>query len=126
MFLVFFNDLPSFLHESIDCYADDSTLGATGNSIGDIGRKLSDDCNSVSDWMAGNKFKLNASKTHLLVMGTRKRLSKLTENVEVDMDGTRLIESEEHCETLLGVRIQSNLELIGKLKKRLGGLANLT
>ena len=28
-FLIFFNDLPTFITEDIDCYADDSTLGAT-------------------------------------------------------------------------------------------------
>ena len=40
LFLIFFNDLPYHINESIDCYADDSTLGATGTSIGDIGHRL--------------------------------------------------------------------------------------
>ena len=38
-FLIFFNDLPTFISGSIDCYADDSTLGATGKDIVDIGNK---------------------------------------------------------------------------------------
>ena len=73
LFLIFFNALPCFINESIDCYADDSTLGATGKSIVDIGNKLTEDCRNLNGWMAGNKFKLNAEKTHFLVMGTRRR-----------------------------------------------------
>ena len=39
-FLIFFNDLPAFINESIDCYADDSTLAATGASAEEISTKL--------------------------------------------------------------------------------------
>ena len=132
LFLIFFNDLPHFINESIDCYADDSTLGATGQSIVNIGNKLTDDCKNLSDWMACNKFKLNAEKTHFLVMGTRRRLGTLTEQLQVFMDGVTLQESEDQCEILLGIKIKSDLgwegqvtELVNKLKKRLGGLASL-
>ena len=132
LFLIFFNDLPDTIQESVDCYADDSTLGATGRNITEIGRKLTDDCNNLSDWMASNTFKLNAGKTHFLTMGTSRRLQGLTEQLQVVMDDVTLKESKEKCETLLGIKIQNNLEwseqlqyLTAKLKKRLGGLANL-
>ena len=132
LFLIFFNDLPSFINQSIDCYADDSTLGATGKSVADIGEILSDDCKNLSDWMASNNFKLNAGKTHLLTMGTQRRLDGLTAQLEIVMDGINLEESEDKSEILLGIKIQNNLEwsgqveeLKGKLKKSLGGLANL-
>ena len=81
LFLIYFNDPPDFLNESIDCYADDSTLGATGKCIANIGNKLTDDCNS--DWMASNNFKLIAGKTHFLVMGTRRRLEGLRTNLKL-------------------------------------------
>ena len=35
-FLIFFNDLPTFISEDLDCYADDSTMGATGINVHDI------------------------------------------------------------------------------------------
>ena len=131
-FLIFFNDLPMFLKENVDCYADDSTLGATGKSIEDIGNRLTEDCRSLSDWMACNKFKLNAEKTHFLVVGTSRRLGALNEQLEVVMDGVTLKESEDQVETLLGIKIKCDLEwtmqvkvLVDKLKKRLGGLAYL-
>ena len=38
-FLILFNDLPTFLAEDLDCYADDSTMSATAGSVGEIGEK---------------------------------------------------------------------------------------
>ena len=71
LFLIFFNDLPSFINEDIDCYADDSTLGATAEDVDKIGEKLTSDCSILSDWMVGNRFKLNAGKTHFLTIGNK-------------------------------------------------------
>ena len=131
-FLIFFNDLPTFVTKEIDCYADDSTISATAGSVEEIGRTLSDDCAKLSDWMAGNSFKLNAGKTHLMTMGTAQRLQKLEHNLKVEMDGVMLKETEENFELLLGVKVQGNLKwseqitsLTDKLKKRLAGLNRL-
>ena len=130
-FLIFFNDLPTFIQEDIDRYADDSTMGATGAQVAEISTKLSSDCDQLSNWMYGNKFKLNADKTHFLVMGTSERL-RVTEQLSVEMDGVALKESVEKSEILLGVVIQSDLKwslqlkaLTDKLKKRLTGLEKL-
>ena len=43
-FLIFFNDLPSFIDEDIDCCADDSTLGATSDQAAEISKLLTRDC----------------------------------------------------------------------------------
>ena len=59
-FLIFFNDLPTFITEDIDCYADDSTLGATAEHAAEAGTLLSRDCDHLSDWMSANSLKLNA------------------------------------------------------------------
>ena len=131
-FLIFFNDLPTFITEDIDCYADDSTLGATAGKVEDISLKLSRDCENLSDWMHGNSFKLNADKTHFLAMGTSQRLKTLDGQLEVVMDGVLLEESKDKYEVLLGVTMQCDLKwseqvekLVGKLKTRLSGLHNL-
>ena len=130
-FLIYFNDLPTFIKEDIDCYADDSTLGATDKVVANIGTKLSSDCNQLSKWMDQNKFKLNADKTHFMVMGTAARL-RGADQLDVVMDGVVLEESEEQHEVLPGVVIQSDLkwtlqleELSAKLTKRLTGLMKL-
>ena len=93
-FLIFFNDLPTYINESIDCFADDSTLGATGKDIAEIGERLSSDCDQLSSWMKSNSLKLNANKTHFLMMGTSRRLSNMVENMVVGMDGGTLVENE--------------------------------
>ena len=131
-FLIFYNDLPFTLDCAIDAYADDSTMSATGENVETIAQVLTDNCARVSDWMRDNKFKLNADKTHILTVGTGERLKTLDKLVEAKMDGVVLKETDEKCELLLGIQIQSNLkwhktlqELQSKLQKRLAGLAKL-
>ena len=106
-------------------------LSATAAGVEEIGTKLSSDCYQLSQWMQGNKFKLNTDKTHFMVMGTAERL-QLTDDLNVEMDGVILEESEERSEVLLGVIIQCDhkwslqLEaLTAKQKTRLTGLLKL-
>ena len=128
-FLIYYNDLLSSLDCSIDAYADDSTLSATGKNVEEISNTLTENSRKVVDWMASNKFKLNASKTHLLTVGTGERLRNLESGVNVTMDGVQLEESDGACELLLGCQLQSDLKwhsqiarLASKLKTRLVGL----
>ena len=130
-FLIFFNDLPHTLDCEVESYADDTTMTATGGSVEEIGVQLTTDCEKVSHWRA-NKLKLNPDKTHILTMGTQKRLSNLSETVKVTMDNVELKEDPSKCELLLGCKIQANLKwhqqvasLLTKLRKRLTGLNHL-
>ena len=92
-FLIYYSDLLSTLDCDIDAYADDSTMGETGKSVNDISINLSRNCEKVVTWMQSNQFKLNASKTRLLTVGTGERLLGLKEKVQVQMDGVKLVES---------------------------------
>ena len=129
-FLIFYNDLLYSLDCSIEAYADDSTMVATGDSLENISNTLTRNCETVVSWMGSNKLKLNADKTHLLTVGTQERLANLPGQVSVTMDGIVLQESDHQSELLLGCQIQSNLKwnlqikyLQGRLKKRLAGLS---
>ena len=131
-FLIFFNDLPEIIDNHVDCYADDSTLTATADSVEEIGRKLTSDCANVVRWMSENKLKLNAEKTHVLMLGTDQRLRRQESTLQVTIDQTRLEEDPKKCEVLLGCQVQSNLKwdnqvsaVKAKLKKRLTGLIKL-
>ena len=82
--------------------------------------------------MTSNRFKLNASKTHLMTVGTGERLRNLGSRVRVTMDGVELEESEGACEMLLGCHLQPDLKwhsqienLVSKLRARLVGLYSL-
>ena len=131
-FLIFFNDLPHSLDCDADAYADDTTLTVSGESVEEIGEKMTRNCELVSEWMMGNKLKLNADKTHLMTVGTRERLQLQNSQVVVMMDGFKLEESEDKVETLLGCEIEPTLKwhkqiemLLKKLRKRLTGLVKL-
>ena len=131
-FLVYYSDLLYSLDCDIDAYADDSTMGATGHAVQEIGNNLTKNCEEVVNWMESNQLKLNADKTHLLTVGTAQRLNTLPEHVKVTMDGVDLEESEDKNEMLLGCTIESNLKwnlqirnLLGKLKTRLAGLSTI-
>jgi hypothetical protein len=100
-FLIFYNYLLSALDCSVEVYADDSTVTGTGANVADIGTELTENCRKVSGWMASNKLKLNADKTHFLVVGKQERL-KNTEQPAVNMDGIMLEENAEKSELLLG------------------------
>ena len=131
LFLVFFNDLPISMNGEIDCYADDSTISTTDKNIQKIEEKLDSNCELLSDWMARNKFKLNAAKTHFMVVGTSAKLLRV-QNINVKMDDVALQQNSEKKESLLGIMIQSNLKwssqvesLCSRLKSRLAGLERL-
>ena len=71
----------------------------------EIGTTLKENCELVTNWMKENKLKLNASKTHLMTVGTGRRLRMQDSSVVVTMDGCVLGESVDKVETLLGVQI---------------------
>ena len=132
LFLIFYNDLPFLLDCPADAYADDTTLTVAGDTIEEIGDKMTANCELVTNWMQSNKLKLNAGKTHLMTVGTSARLRMQDSSVVVKMDGCILQESKDRVETLLGVQVEPGLkwhkqvqELLAKLKKRLTGLAHL-
>ena len=131
-FLLFVNDLPFILGCDMEQYADDSTLSATGATLEDINTNLSNSCIAVSSWMTSNQLKLNPDKTHILTLGTDRRLRMQGNEISVTMDGVRLEQDAGNSETMLGCRIQGDLKwhshiqvLQSKLKARLAGLAHI-
>lgn len=132
LFLIFYNDLPMSVSCSLDAYADDSTMTVSGYTAEEISIHLTENCATVSNWMRGNKLKLNADKTHLLTVGTGARLRLQESKVVVKMDDVELQENNDKCEMLLGCYIESNLKwhrqvdfLMGRLQQRLTALRHL-
>ena len=94
--------------------------------------RLTENCEIVSRWMAGNKMKLNANKTHIMMLGTNRRLMSQNRQLMVEMDGQLLEESNSKVVSFLGCEIEPDLKwhqqiegVLRKLKKRLAGLENL-
>ena len=90
----------------MDSYADDTTVTATAKSVEEISNKLTEDCERVSQWMRSNKLKLNASKTHIMTMGTQQRLRTLEQPVQVRMNGIELKEDVRHVNFYLDARFK--------------------
>ena len=132
LFLLFFNDLPANIASSVDSYADDTTITACGPSIEEIEVRLNQDCLNISQWMRSNKMKLNPEKTHLLTLGTQRKLASLSRPLQIVIDGVPLKEDNSKTELLLGCMVEGNLKwnrhidvLHSKLKKRLAGLNSI-
>ena len=60
----------------VDVYADDSTMTVSVDTLDEIRLELTEACGVVSQWMKGNRLKLNPEKTHLLTAGTGRRLGR--------------------------------------------------
>ena len=131
LFLIFFNDLPACIKSPVDTYADDTTVTAAGKHIEDIEQQLSVDCDRLSKWMKSNRLKLNQEKTHVMRIGTRRRLAR-TRQLKVTMDDATLQQENSEVELLLGCQVQSDMKwnkqvasLKAKLMKRLNCLSHL-
>ena len=69
-------------------------MSSTGKTMAQISSSLTTNCEKVVNWMESNQFKLNASKTHLMTVGTGERLYGLQVKLQVDMDNVQLKKSD--------------------------------
>ena len=76
LFLLYISDLPNCLS---DCeprmYADDTHLSYAGNCVDNLQLFLNQDLKNVLSWLRANKLTLNMTKTELMLIGSRQRLS---------------------------------------------------
>ena len=87
LFLVYINDLPNCLSFSIPrMYADDTHITYAGSDLHLIQSSLSHDLEKLSKWLVCNRLTLNATKTELMVIGSRQRLSTLSDTLELSID----------------------------------------
>ena len=54
------------------CYVDDSTFSLARSDPATLSAELTEQYQVISGYMAANKLVINADKTHLIVMGTKK------------------------------------------------------
>ena len=75
LFLLYINDLPNCLsHSQPRMFADDTHLTYADNDIAKIELNLTNDLESIREWLIVNKLTLNMSKTEFMVIGSRQRL----------------------------------------------------
>ena len=78
-FLLYINDLPNYLSNCKPrMYADDTHLTFASNNIHNIQTSLNEDLENVHNWLRANKQTLNMTKTELMLIGSRQKLSTVT------------------------------------------------
>ena len=66
--------------------ADDTHITYAGSDLHLIQSSLSHDLKKLSKWLVSNRFTLNATKTEFMLIGSRQRLSTLSDTLEISTD----------------------------------------
>ena len=108
LFLIYINDLPDCLSFSTPrMYADDTHITYADSDLHLIQSSLSHDLEKLSKWLVSNRLTLNATKTEFMLIGSRQRLSTLSDTLELSIDNV-LIEQVPSVKSL-GIYIDDNL-----------------
>ena len=84
LFLLYIDDLPNCLSFSVPrMYADDTHITYAGSDSLLIQSSTSNDLEKLSIWLVSNRLILNATKTEFMLIGSRQRLSTLSDTLEL-------------------------------------------
>ena len=105
LFILYINDLPiSFKNCNSNNYADD-TLDCRGKTINDVETCLQLNLNIASNWLTNNRLLANASKSKVMLMGSK--LSVKNAKLNITLNSTPL--EQVHDVKLLGLNIDENI-----------------
>ena len=91
LFLVYVNDLPNAVHDSLtDMYADDTGLYSTGPSISAMEETMNRDLSKMYCWLLANKLSINAVKSNFMIITSPYNMSKLVDKPEILVLGKSL------------------------------------
>jgi len=86
---------------------DDTNSTCAGSDLHLIQSSLSHDLEKLSKWLVSNRLPLNATKTEFMLIGSRQRLSTLSDTLKLSIDNVP-IEQVSSVKSL-GVCINENL-----------------
>ena len=120
LFLLYINDLPNCLSNCQPrMYADDTHLTYAGDFVDNLQLDLNLDLENVRNWLRENKLTLNTTKTEFMLIGSRQRLSTLTDSPTITINDNQ--GSQATSAKSLGVTIDNKLDWsshIDKLTKK--------
>ena len=96
----------------------DTHLTYAGDCMGNLQLYLNQDLDNVHDWLRANKLTLNMTKTEFILIGSRQRLSTLTDSPTITINDNPV--SQVTTAKSLGVTLDNKLDwssYIGKLTK---------
>jgi hypothetical protein len=78
LFLIYINDLPNCLDESIpSIFADDTNISVNATNVDQISVKLNTEIKKIHTWLTANKLTLNTTKTEFMIIGSKHNLTKV-------------------------------------------------
>ena len=87
LFPIYITDLLNCLSFSAPTmHADDTHICYAGSDLHPIQSSLSHDLEKLSKWPVSNSHTLNATKTEFILIGSRQRLSTLSDTLELSID----------------------------------------
>ena len=120
LFLLYINDLPNCLSNCEPrMYADETHLTHAGDCVDNLQLYFNLDLENVHNWLRANKLTLNMTKTEFMLMGSRQRLSTLTDSSTITINDNQV--SQVTTTKTLGVTIDNKLDWsshIDKLAKK--------
>ena len=104
LFLVYINDLPSFMGKEADIvmFADDTTITVTGDCESTLSRNLEAVLGKAKVWFDMNKLALNERKTRVIHYYSDSNLNIRVNGQQIEQIGNK---NNEKCFKLLGVEI---------------------
>ena len=87
LFFIYINDLPnclSFCQPRM--YADDTHITYASAYLHSMQSSLNRDLSNIHKWLLCNKLTLNSTKTEFMLIGSRQKLSTLSESLELSID----------------------------------------
>ena len=76
------------LHRLLALFADDTNISTHGSSEVEIQEHLYHDLENIHQWLLADKLTLNKEKTEYMVIGSRQRLSKISNELEIHVGET--------------------------------------
>ena len=128
LFLVYLNDLPTFLkYCRVNMHADESAFYTYGhNNISEITHMLKSDLCDVSKWLNANTRSLHISKTSSMLLCTRQKhhhLSQSTLNLSLDNQVVEQVDSYKYIGVTIDQDLSFNIHvenIINKISRCLG------
>ena len=129
LFLLYVNDFENCLeYMTPNMYADDTCVTIASENLNDLVRDVKNELENISNWMRINKLNLNVSKSEFMVVGHRRKLNKVGNEVSNIVLNNEVIKRVAKIK-YLGININESLnweEQYKTVKKELkGGISSL-
>ena len=119
LFIIYMNDLPAVIqHSHMNLFADDIALYVIHSDPCTVQTYLNHDLSLIFQWVTSNGFKVNVSKSQLLLLARRHRRNELS-SIQIFLAGNLI--QPKSCVKYLGILVDSDLawtEHIHSIRKK--------